>query len=448
VILYSKPNRRGQVNTPLVRMHCSLASLPMDQDDVRKWWPEEDEGDQMDTASAEALALLSMSEEEENSGKSSDHDDGDDGEEDRASDEEWVERTEALLDHVDGAEDEAGEEMMGPNINVWMDETETDGAKRANLAKVFGTTVLKGTKRFARMSLTPVDAIRNGYAKIRARRKKEEERELSKLEDGLGDADFGGRGDLSDGDVSDDADDFAEDGVDASLSRTRSRQEIISSQIAAILNAQEDSRHPASVLLLNDTSRRGARLRSWFEHRRAQGGVEGPQDMCIYASTPSQMRAAFLWIVEDHYTRSENRLGKRVATRVGLLGNDAFVNMAVREYLALRSMKQKQWDVDPPMRFFIIPVGKRGRDIGLAQRLAQGDAEYSRLLGGDAWGAFFEGGEGDDDERGDWDGGMGLEVEERIMEYMRGAHETVMLDIAEAFVTSTLDSDVPSNNGR
>ena len=345
----------------------------------------------MDTASAEALALLSMSEEEENSGKSSDHDDGDDGEEERASDEEWVERTEALLDHMDAAEDEAGEVMMDPDINVWMDET--DGAKRANLAKVFGITVLKGTKKFARMSLTPVDAIRNGYAKIRARRKKED-RDMGKLEDGIGEADFGGRGDLSDGDVSDDVDDLAEDGVDASLSKTRSRQEIISSQVAAILNAQEDSMQPAAVLLLNDSSRRGGRLRTWFEHRKAQGSVEGPQDMCIYASTPSQMRAAFLWIVEDHYAKSENRLHKREATRVGLLGNDAFVNMAVREYLALRSMKQKHWDVDPPMRFFIIPVGKRGRDIGLAQRLAQRDAEYSRLLVGDAWGACFEGGGG------------------------------------------------------
>ncbi len=35
--------QRG-VNAPLVRLHCSLASLPMDPADVHKWWPEEAEG--------------------------------------------------------------------------------------------------------------------------------------------------------------------------------------------------------------------------------------------------------------------------------------------------------------------------------------------------------------------------------------------------------------------
>ena len=95
------------------------------------------------------------------------------------------------------------------------------------------------------------------------------------------------------------------------------------------------------------------------------------------------------------------------------------------------------------VRFFIVPVGKRCRDLGLAQRLAHGDAKYASLLMGEAWGSCFDKNDGEEGEECVWDEHTGALVEEGIMEYLRGAHDTLMLEIAEVSGIAGIGATLP-----
>lgn len=141
------------VSAPLLRVHAQLESVSLDMAEVAKWWPEDDTQNSIDSTSIENH----QDDKDQGvfSGEASEEDDPASDLEGRSDDDEWVETREPVL----AVMDELGAEGVGLG-------GEGDSEKE-KFGKVFRSKVLSGTRKIASITLNPVRAVRNGYARIR-----------------------------------------------------------------------------------------------------------------------------------------------------------------------------------------------------------------------------------------------------------------------------------------
>ncbi|KAJ1488195.1 PACS-1 cytosolic sorting protein-domain-containing protein [Baffinella frigidus] len=441
LILHSTGRQRRAhhtFNAPLVRIYAQLESLPLAGLDA---WPDEDRDEGPNVAEVLDDKGIFSGEEEPEEAWDDEEEERDMGGAYSDDEDEWVETCETVVD----MDDLHGKEAIGV----------IEDRERENLAKVFRSKVLEGTRKIASITLKPVRAVKKGYNRMRSnvssRGKQPQDHEAAGgdgVESGEGDSD---ESDPSDEDELQDpkpsrASEEEMDGEQVPIDE-RELVELVEAALALPLDAREGKHtlRPAGplVMLLYPGTRRGQQLKRLFDSLEdgtaSTGAAGGMASRCISALSRKEIRV----VLETILAHQRNIRGEaRGATRLALLGNDLYVHNVVQEYAELRLQNHsKEWETDPPIRFLIVPVGKRGRDLSISLHLAGLDPTYSAL--------FFQGQNWlqalDSEEQ--WRDADGGDVLERIERYVHGAGETLKLNIAEAFVTCTDEASPPTGVG-
>ena len=355
------------VNEPIVRLHVQLESLPVDFSDISRWWPEVDD----DNANERELMLSgedqASEDEEEEMLESEDDED------------EWVERFDTVDEHgVDLISEVEVEEDVFPTSNT-IASTSID---RENVAKNFRSKMLKGTKKIASMTLTPVRVVRNQYARIRAKNQKEH-------------ASSAAVGDLEEEAGEDEA--VFDDGVlhmagfDRSLSEdVGGEHSEVTARVESILSDSASLDGGSLVLLCNHSSSRGRYLYDVLTRRDSEARTSTSQDLgrfCVKIACYLEIRAAVAVISAQ--LRKQQRQERSAVMRIGILGGDSFLHLFLQEMLNCQA--------EPCFKIFLIPLGRGGRDSLVAQLISSKDSEYFRLFCSELWESSFETADGEAD---------------------------------------------------
>ena len=139
--------RNVAVNTPLVRLHAQLESLALETSDVTRWWPSDKADDIDDGNYAPNLDGICSGEEIEEE----DWEEEDNPPENADDDDEWVENHQIISASIN-------QDAVGLDV-------ELDTPRSSLRAKM-----LKGTIKMAKMTLHPIRAFKTGFARMRSRR--------------------------------------------------------------------------------------------------------------------------------------------------------------------------------------------------------------------------------------------------------------------------------------
>ena len=357
----------GAINAPLIRLHCQLESLDLDRSDVTRWWPS-DKGYDIDDSQTPNLDGIFSGEDIE------EEDDEDNDWPDRLDeDDEWVE-THQILSASSNARGVnvvlglpsalQGDEqvMMGMaadarrNTNfrakvlkgtlkvadvlqgaelsdVEGDDTGANaaGARPGGRSNNFRAKVLRGTLKIANMTLHPMRAVKNGYARIRRRKNKGEGRGVSGPEgDDLDENDYlSPFGDDQDDDEAEDSLQWVawDDGEDDENEREEEDEahtptimpsQDIETQVTQILRQSAHELQGPLVILVNTASRRGALLQDLMmvddEHARWSEDVPlraSLRTIMVAAPGFKDIRAALRAVLA--YRQDLDRLDERYA---------------------------------------------------------------------------------------------------------------------------------------
>ncbi|EKX51279.1 hypothetical protein GUITHDRAFT_134763 [Guillardia theta CCMP2712] len=397
------------VNEPIVRLHVQLESLPVDFSDISRWWPEVDD----DNANERELILSGEDQASE--------DEEEDMLESEEDEDEWVERFDTVDEHGVDLIDEVEEDVF-PTSNT-IASTNID---RENGAKNFRSKVLKGTKKIASMTLTPVRVVRNQYARIRAKNQKEH-------------ASSAAVGDLEEEAGEDEA--VFDDGVlhMAGFDR-RASEDVggehseVTARVESILSDSASLDGGSLVLLCNHSSSRGRYLYDVLTRRDSEARASTSQDLgrfCVKIACYLEIRAAVA-VISAHL-RKQQRQDRSAVMRIGILGGDSFLHLFLQEMLNCQA--------EPCFKIFLIPLGRGGRDSLVAQLISSKDSEYLRLFCSELWESSFEIADGEADF---WMEAVETRVHELLFHYLSQAKWTFKLVVGEAFITCA-DSMTGSN---
>ena len=422
LVLYSTgrlkhSQQAGAVNIPLIRLHAQLESLALDSSDLTRWWPS-DKADDGDTPNLDGILSGEEIEEEE--------EDENDWLEKGDDDDEWVETNQILSDVEladDAIESAAGVDAVGsPSAQQGEDANTVSGARRsAN----FRSIVLKGTRKIASMTLRPMRAVKNGYARIRSRNSAkgasnasalgadalDELEQFSPFGDEDGEDNLQWVGAWDDEDEERDEDDEATSPPAANA--PGSTCDAISGRVTGILQRSAEEGQSAVVTLLNTQSRRGALLERWLKLTTDEEQPDWAEDAqvagmlrssVVMAPGVKDIRAALRAIVAhrhelDRQAAATTRSGAGGPIRVAVLGGDVYTHHVVREWVRIRQhigsgflqQAMQAWPQSSEgVKFFLVPLGTKGRESPLSLQLASRDAQYGNLFLSDHWIELWE----------------------------------------------------------
>jgi hypothetical protein len=442
---------------------------------------------------------------------------------------EWVE-THQILSARGGLSPGAEEEACGalsdeaesaiPSLGVHAEDIA--GPADAPTRNNFRRKVLNGTRKIALMTLHPIRTVKNGYARIRSRTGKSslaassvsgpegeptDEGEDFPVEFPVF-ADFDDHEEGEDGPLWvpwDDGEDDEREEEDAPLFAAQVT-EILRQQLPQLGGAERHwCGHEGDgpfVVLLNTRSRRGALLHDWLvsEDEEAawaeHGAVRSPlRANLVAAPDVKHLRAALRAILAHQQELAALDRGRSTAgpgapglrVRVAILGGDLYTHNVVREWVRLRqppsgtNTKGKEQPAAAAgaagnlsagnmgaegVRFFLVPLGTKGRESTLSLQLAARDPHYGNLFLSDHWIELWESlAQNTHSKRVDkrhqyththnthlldaaTPDAIGSQIEDFLMQYLQGARDSFKINIAEVFVTcSSFVDAAPSTPG-
>ena len=272
--------------------------------------------------------------------------------------------------------------------------------------------------------------------------------------------------------------------------------------------AERRQGHGPLVVLLNTRSRRGALLHDWLASEDEEaawaehGAVRSPlRAHLIAAPDVKHLRAALRAVLAHQQElaaldRERSTTGAGAApgpcVRVAIHGGDLYTHNVVREWVRLRqppSGTRTQGKEKPAavagaagnlsagnmgadgVRFFLVPLGTKGRESTLSLQLAARDPHYGNLFLSDHWIELWESlaqntpTKNTHTKRGDKrhqnthmhnthlldaaaPDAIGSQIEDFLMQYLQGARDSFKINIAEVFVTCSSFVDAgPSTPG-